>query len=105
MAGKLGIGLLLLLAANNVPTTSGTWSKIAPRAGSLPDGEPPSSFERRDNTIDPVGVSSELDARPALLHTNKFYSNFVVSECITYYSRLQQYIPVRTRIRSRLYLL
>ena len=81
MAGKLGIGLLL---ATNVPMTSASWSLVAPRTESLPTGEPPSSFERRENNIDPVGVSSELDARPALLHTNKFYSNFLVSECIMY---------------------
>lgn len=78
MAGKLGTGLLL--AASNAPMTSAAWDKVAPRTESLPHGEPPPSFERRDNNVDPVGVSSELDARPALLHTNKFYSNFVVSK-------------------------
>ena len=70
------VGLGLLLA---VHMASAAWLQVAPRSTSLPSGEPPSSFVRRDHTIDPVGVSDGLNARPALLHTNKFYSNFVVS--------------------------
>ena len=55
------------------------WSVVSPSTTALSDGEPPASFDRRENIIDPVGVSSALAASPALLQTNKFYSNFLVS--------------------------
>lgn len=74
-------GLVCLASLLHVPPAAegATWSTVAPRVGTLPNGEPPSSFERRENTVLPVGVSNGLDERPALLHSNKFYSNFLVS--------------------------
>eukprot|EP00752_Nemacystus_decipiens_P007462 g6667.t1 len=72
-----GIGSLLLVVSPGVEGSN--WSQVAPRSDTLPNGEPPSSFERRENIVSPLGVSSELgDARPALLHTNKFYSNLLL---------------------------
>lgn len=61
------------------PAQAGSWLRTAPRGNALPDDRPPASFEGRDNNIDPVGVSDALNAEPALLHSNKFYSSFVVS--------------------------
>ncbi len=76
----LGIGGILL-AGSCSPGESEKWDLVAPRSNTLPNGEPPASFARRENTcvISPKGVSSTLDDRPALLHTNKFYSNLLVS--------------------------
>lgn len=55
------------------------WDQVIPSTSALPSVAPPSSFNRTTNTILPVGTSAELsDARPARLHTNKFYSNFLV---------------------------
>lgn len=78
-AGSL-LAVALLLAR---PAQSQNWLRTAPRGDALPDDRPPSSFEGRDNNIFPVGVSDALDDRPALLHSNKFYSNFVVSGSFT----------------------
>lgn len=79
MAARIDIGIGGLLLAMS-PTVQGetNWSLVAPRSNTLPNGEPPSSFDRRENIVSPLGVSAGLDARPALLHTNKFYSNLLV---------------------------
>ncbi|CAN0304217.1 unnamed protein product [Ascophyllum nodosum] len=71
------VGLCFLALS---PSTLGQskWQLVAPRAATLPSGEPPSSFARRDNIVSPVGVTDSLSGRPALLQTNKFYSNFVL---------------------------
>lgn len=62
------------------PGQAGKWLRTAPRGNALPDDKPPASFEGRDNNIHPVGVSDDLDAQPALLQSNKFYSSFMVSK-------------------------
>lgn len=68
-----------LLAMSSGARGQSDWSLVAPRSNTLPKGEPPASFDRRENIISPLGVSSSLNARPALLHTNKFYANLFVS--------------------------
>lgn len=75
MVSRLCLGLLALCSGTRAASK---WRLVAPRTNTLSDEEPPSSFDRRSSTILPIGVSSGLDSRPALLHTNKFYSNFVV---------------------------
>ena len=81
MKAGVGIGIgVLLLAGSFSLGESDKWDLVAPRSNTLPNGEPPASFDRRENIISPLGVSSGLDDRPALLHTNKFYSNLLVSE-------------------------
>lgn len=57
-----------------------TWLWVAPTNRALSRSDPPASFDRATHIISPVGVSDSLDDRPALLQTNKFYSNFVVSQ-------------------------
>lgn len=74
-------GLTLLAMASGVQA-QGTWTTVVPEATALSDGQPPSSFLETENTISPVGVSSALDARPALLQTNKFYAGFLVSRIV-----------------------
>lgn len=55
---------------------------VVPSTTALPSIEPPSSLNRSANNILPVGTSEELsEALPNRLHTNKFYSNFLV-RCI-----------------------
>lgn len=76
MASRATVGLL---AASMIAVRASRWDLVAPDAMTLPCGEPPASFNRRANTIVPSGVSESLDARPSRLHTNKFYSNFLVS--------------------------
>ncbi|CAM9110958.1 unnamed protein product [Scytosiphon promiscuus] len=78
MVGGLRILSCLLLAVSLPSKTAARWLRTVPRGNTLPDDGPPSSFDRRENIIYPVGVSSSLDERPALLHTNKFYSNFLL---------------------------
>lgn len=78
MCARIGVGLGLMLAMPSGCRGDTQWSLVAPRSNTLPHGEPPASFERRENVVSPLGVSSGLDARPALLHTNKFYSNLLV---------------------------
>lgn len=72
-------GSLLTVALLLARPAQAAWRKTAPRGNALPDDRPPASFEGRDNNIFPFGVSDALDDRPALLHSNKFYSNFIVS--------------------------
>lgn len=79
---RIGIGISGLVLLAGSPSVQGAnWSLVAPRSNTLPSGEPPSSFDRRENIVSPLGVSSGLNNRPALLHTNKFYSNLLVSGC------------------------
>lgn len=62
-------------------TISGVWAAfdtVVPTDDALPTGNPPGFFDRRENIISPLGVSGSLNTEPALLHTNKFYSNFLV---------------------------
>ena len=73
----LQVGLLAFFASSR--SALAQWSVVSPSTTALSDGEPPASFDRRENIIEPAGVSSALGASPALLQTNKFYSNFVVS--------------------------
>lgn len=54
------------------------WLWVAPTDNSLLRSSPPASFARSENIISPIGVSDSLDVEPALLETNKFYSNFLV---------------------------
>ena len=81
MVARVGVGISGLLLAVAPIVEGSSWSLVAPRSNTLPSGEPPASFERRENIVSPLGVSSGLDTRPALLHTNKFYSNLLVSRC------------------------
>ncbi|CAM9159945.1 unnamed protein product [Ectocarpus fasciculatus] len=69
---------LLVAALLSRTAQAGNWWRTSPRGDALPDGEPPASFDRRENIVFPAGVSSERDVRPALLQTNKFYSNFLL---------------------------
>ncbi|CAM9212408.1 unnamed protein product, partial [Ectocarpus sp. 12 AP-2014] len=69
---------LLVAALLSRTAQAGNWLRTSPRGNALPDGEPPASFDRRENVVFPAGVSSERDVRPALLQTNKFYSNFLL---------------------------
>eukprot|EP00903_Cladosiphon_okamuranus_P008293 g7980.t1 len=79
MVARIGAGIGGLLLAAVSPSVQGSsWSLVAPRSNTLPNDEPPSSFDRRENIVSPLGVSSGLDSRPALLHTNKFYSNLLL---------------------------
>ncbi|CAB1099554.1 unnamed protein product [Ectocarpus sp. CCAP 1310/34] len=70
---------LLVAALLSRTAQAGNWLRTSPRGNALPDGEPPASFDRRENVVFPAGVSSERDVRPALLQTNKFYSNFLLN--------------------------
>lgn len=83
---SLGIGGLALAMFAGVQGQS-RWTLVAPRSNTLPKGEPPASFDRRENIVSPLGVSRALDARPALLHTNKFYSNLLVRLCAVHRER------------------
>lgn len=57
------------------------WQHVVPSTTALPSVEPPSSFNRSANNILPTGTTDELsDALPNRLQTNKFYSNFLVSQ-------------------------
>ncbi|CAN0065398.1 unnamed protein product, partial [Ectocarpus sp. 6 AP-2014] len=69
---------LLVAALLSRAAQAGNWLRTSPRGDALPDGEPPASFDRRENVVFPAGLSSERDVRPALLQTNKFYSNFLI---------------------------
>lgn len=77
---RLGAGALVLAMFTGTQGQS-SWTLVAPRSNTLPKAAPPASFDRRENIVSPLGVSSALDARPALLHTNKFYSNLLVRSC------------------------
>lgn len=79
MASRVTVGLLAT-ASMTATVSASRWDLVAPQPLTLPHVEPPSSFIRRANTIDPSGVSEGLEASLSRLHTNKFYSNFVVSE-------------------------
>ena len=74
------VGLLAFFASSRGALAQ--WSVVSPSTTALSDGEPPASFDRRENIIEPVGVSSALGASPALLQTNKFYSNYVVVSAV-----------------------
>lgn len=75
------IGLGFTAFASSVHAQSRPeWTQVIPDATVLSDAAPPSSFERRENNFSPVGVSSSLDSRPAALHTNKFYTDFLVRD-------------------------
>ncbi|CBN76107.1 Endo-1,3-beta-glucanase, family GH81 [Ectocarpus siliculosus] len=78
MHASIGTTCGFLLAMSSGARGQSDWSLVAPRSNTLPKGEPPASFDRRENIISPLGVSSSLDARPALLHTNKFYANLLL---------------------------
>jgi len=56
------------------------WLQTAPRGDTLPGDRPPASFEDREHFLYPFGVSGDLfePGKPALLHSNKFYANWLV---------------------------
>lgn len=75
---------LMIVAQDDANSISSRWTLVAPSSTSLPFDEPPSTFNRSANIISPVGAASFLgDARPALLQTNKFYSNFLVRALVS----------------------
>lgn len=70
--------LTLAVLGGAISGVWGAFDTVVPTDDALPTGIPPSFFNRRENVISPVGVSTSLDIRPATLQTNKFYSNFLV---------------------------
>lgn len=77
--------LLLVLGASILLGVRGQEEEglelVVPSTTALPSVAPPSSFNRSFNNILPLGTSPELaEALPNRLHTNKFYSNFLVSD-------------------------
>ena len=83
--GFLAASLLAVSAFVLKPAQAGVWLRTAPRGDALPDDRPPSSFEGREHFLYPFGVADELyePDKPALLHSNKFYSNMLVSASST----------------------
>ena len=79
MANRVTVGILAATSMTTTAVCASKWDLVAPESLTLPYGQPPSSFTRQPNTIEPSGVSEGLDVRPSRLHTNKFYSNFLVS--------------------------
>lgn len=81
MASRTTFGFLTtvsMLTNSLTARADSRWDLVAPEVLTLPHNQPPSSFNRRANNIEPSGVSDKLDARPSRLQTNKFYSNFLV---------------------------
>lgn len=75
----LGIAVPLATSADGAEEQG--WQLVVPSTTALPSIEPPSSFNRSVNNILPMGTSEELsEALPNRLQTNKFYSNFLVSQ-------------------------